>query len=34
MQLGDEEDCRCYPIDNRLFCRECSHERMIPINKF
>lgn len=34
MQLGDEEDRRCYPIDNVLLCQDCSYQRMIPINKF
>lgn len=34
MQLGDEEDRRCYPMDKSLLCEDCCHQRMIPMNKF
>jgi hypothetical protein len=34
MQLGDEQDRRCYPVDDRLLCHGCCRRRLISVNKF
>jgi len=34
MQLGDEQDRRCYPLDDALLCQECSYQRLVCVNKF
>ncbi|CAF0752885.1 unnamed protein product [Rotaria sordida] len=34
MQLGDEQDRRCYPLDDTLLCQGCCHRRLISHNKF
>ncbi|CAF1223129.1 unnamed protein product [Adineta steineri] len=34
MQLGDEQNRRCYPLDNKLFCRECCQQRLICFDNF
>ena len=34
MQLGDEQDRRCYPIDDTLLCQGCCRRRLVCVNKF
>jgi hypothetical protein len=34
MQLGNEEDRRCYPIGDTLLCQECCRQRLDYVNKF
>jgi hypothetical protein len=34
MQLGDERDRRCYPLDDILLCQGCCHRRLVSVNKF
>jgi len=34
MQLGDEQDRRCYPLDDALLCQECCRQRLASVNKF